>query len=316
MTLFDMPDLLIMPLALAIDLVFGEPPNRFHPVVWMGKTVGLLMKTARRPLRSHAAEFLYGLLVTLLVAGLFAAATWLFLAYVKSVNFAAYVLLGAIILKTAFSLRALRAAAVRVKDLLRLRRLPEARAAVRSLVGRDTAQLDDGQVVSAAVESVAENSCDSFVAPLFFFLFLGVPGAVAYRAINTLDNTIGFRGRYEYLGKFAARLDDVVNFVPARVAAAILVLVAWVVRQDADQAWRVMLRDRRKTASPNGGWTMAAMAGALGVRLEKVGHYTLGEARRPLLPAVIDGSVTMLLSMALVWTAVVILGKVALYAAT
>jgi adenosylcobinamide-phosphate synthase len=316
MTLFGAPDLLILPLALAIDLVFGEPPNRFHPVVWMGKTIGLLMTAARRQRHSPGAEFLYGLLVTLLVTGLFAAVTWLVLTYVRSLNFAAYILLGAIVLKTAFSLRALRTAAVKVRDLLLLGRLPEARAAVRALVGRDTAQLEDGQVISAAVESVAENSCDSFVAPLFFFVFLGVPGAVAYRAINTLDNTIGFRGRYEYLGKFAARLDDVVNFVPARIAAAILVVAAWVVRQDVDTAWRVMLRDRRKTASPNGGWTMAAMAGALGVRLEKVGHYTLGDAQRPLLPAVIDRSVTMLLSMAFVWTAAVILGKVAWYAAT
>ncbi len=313
MTLLDMPDLLMLPLAVAIDLAAGEPPNSVHPVVWMGKTVGLFMKAARRAPHPAAAEFLYGVLVTVLTVAIFTAAAYFLLALIRGVNVPAFVAVGALLLKTSFSLRALRAAAVKVKDMLVSGRLPEGRAAVRSLVGRDTVGLGEGQVVSATVESVAENTCDSFVAPLFLFLFLGVPGALAYRVINTLDNTIGFRGKYEYLGKFAARLDDVVNYVPARITALVFVLAAWILRRDAGSAWRIMLRDHGKTAGPNGGWTMGAMAGALGVRLEKVGHYSLGDDRRPALPAMIDASLRIMLLTAAVWTVVTMLGKVAWY---
>jgi adenosylcobinamide-phosphate synthase len=313
MTFFDIPNLLILLLALLIDLVLGEPPNPVHPVVWMGKLVSLLMKGAPGSQRSRTAQFLYGVIVTVLTIGIFSVAAYFVLAYIRNLNIVAYILVGAVLFKTMFSLRGLGKAALRVKNLLIEDKLPEARAAVKALVGRDTTQLDSGQVVSATVESVAENSCDSFVAPLLYFLLLGVPGALAYRAVNTLDNCIGFRGKYEYLGKFAARLDDVVNFVPARITAFIFVVAGWISRNDIRGAWRIMFRDHSKTASPNGGWTMGAMAGALGVQLEKVGYYKLGDSGNLLLPATIDASVTIMMLMALIWTLVLVILQVGFY---
>ena len=139
------------------------------------------------------------------------------------------------------------------------------------------------------MESVAESTCDSLVAPLFYFLLLGVPGAIGYRVVNTLDSMIGYHGKYEYLGKFAARLDDVLNFIPARLTALLLVLAAFVMKRNGRKAWQTALREHAKTESPNAGWPMAAMAGALDVRLEKVGHYQLGKenafwCQRPLIP--------------------------------
>ena len=127
-------------------------------------------------------------------------------------------------------------------------------------------------LVSATVESVAENTSDSFVAPLFYFLLLGIPGAIAYRVVNTLDAMVGYHGEYEYLGKFASKLDDVLNFIPARLTALLLVVAAFLSKRSASASWRVALSDHSKTESPNAGWPMAAVAGALNVQLETVGH--------------------------------------------
>jgi adenosylcobinamide-phosphate synthase len=135
------------------------------------------------------------------------------------------------------------------------------------------------------VESVSENITDSFIGPVVAFALFGLPGAVAYRAINTLDSIIGYHGYYEYLGKASARLDDLVNLIPARLAALLLVLSSAVLPgQRAARAWRIMWRDHSRTESPNAGWTMSSMAGALGVALEKTGHYRLGDPTRPLEP--------------------------------
>ena len=132
------------------------------------------------------------------------------------------------------------------------------------------------------MESVSENMTDSFSAPWLFFALFGLPGAVAYRAINTLDSMIGYRGEYEFLGKVSARLDDLLNWIPARLTGLLLVLSSlFLPGQNAGGAWRTMWRDHSRTQSPNAGWTMSAMAGALGVELEKVGHYRLGDNTRP-----------------------------------
>jgi len=148
---------------------------------------------------------------------------------------------------------------------------------------------------------VAENTCDSFVAPFFYFLLLGVPGAIAYRVVNTLDAMVGYHGEYEYLGKFASRLDDVLNFIPARLTALLLVLATFLSGRGAPASWRVMLHDHAKTESPNAGWAMAAMAGGLGVQLEKVGHYRLGEANAPLIPETIDAALNLMLLSMVSW---------------
>src|SRR5262249_18581607 len=155
---------------------------------------------------------------------------------------------------------------------------------------RDPSALDAPLVVAATVESVAENASDSFVAPLFYYALFGLPGAVAYRAINTADAMIGYHGRYERLGKVAARLDDVANFVPARLTAALLLAAGACARLRVREGWRILRRAARATESPNAGRPMSAMAGLLGVQLEKVGHYRLGDGAAALDAAHIDAA--------------------------
>ena len=156
-----------------------------------------------------------------------------------------------------------------------------ARHALRLLVSRDTAELDAPLLAAAAIESLAENASDSFVAPLLYYGLAGLPGACVYRAANTLDAMLGYHGRYEYLGKLPARFDDLLNLAPARLTALLIVVAAALHGADARGAWLAMRRDHGRTASPNAGYPMAAIAGALGVRLEKVGHYCLNPAGRP-----------------------------------
>jgi adenosylcobinamide-phosphate synthase len=187
-------------------------------------------------------------------------------------------LLQGVSLKPFFALRMLAEAGGTVRQALEQGDLLAARYALRSLVSRDCSQLTAELVAAAAIESLAENLSDSVVAPLFYYVLLGVPGAAAYRLFNTFDSMLGYHGRYEYLGKVAARLDDVLNFVPARLTALLIIALAPVFGGNRRAAWLIWRRDARKTESPNAGHPMAAAAGALEVQLEKVDHYILGDA--------------------------------------
>jgi len=300
--------LFVLLLALAIDALFGEPPRAIHPVAWMGKAISFLEKFApSSPELSpsngggRARQLVYGGVMVLLTVFIFVSPVYFLLFYISQVSSIAYIIVGALLLKPAFSLRELRYIALDIEALLAKNNLKEARAKMPALVSREPQSLGKSALISATVESVAENTCDSFVAPLFCFLFLGVPGAVAYRVINTWDAMIGYHGKYEYLGKFAAKLDDVLNFIPARISGLLLVVAAYLSRRDGKNAWQVMLRDHGKTESPNAGWPMSAMAGALRTRLEKVGYYSLGNTNNPLSPQLISSGIKLAGVSALLW---------------
>ncbi len=306
--------ILILAGALVIDLALGEPPLALHPVVWMGKFIGLWEKWGLKS--TPLFQFIFGTILTLITIALFAVPAYYLLAYLKDWNFLVYIILGMVLFKITFSLRELRQAAQNIKSLLLAKNLAAARFNLRSLVKRDASNLTEPLVVSAAVESVTENTCDSFVAPLFYFLILGIPGAVAYRVINTLDAMIGRHDQYEYLGKFAARLDDVVNILPARLTALFIVLAAFILRINPRAAWRIMLRDHAKTASPNAGWPMSAAAGALGVQLTKLDHYQLGDQKQPLVPHTIDSASRLIFISAFSWVFLCLAVEVTRFALT
>lgn len=269
----EVAEIALLPLAFAWDALLGEPPGALHPVVWMGSVAGVIER--RAPSDGAATQLAYGALLAAGPPVLYAVATGCAWRAAKRWPIVALAV-GVPLLKGMFALRALREAGEGVRVPLAVGDLGGARAGLRSLVSRDAAALDGPLIAAAAVESLAENLGDSVVAPLCAFAVGGLPGAVAYRAVNTLDAMIGYRGRYEWLGKAAARLDDAVNLLPSRLAALLIVGAAAVAGEDARGAWRVARRDARLTPSPNAGWPMAAMAGTLGVELEKTGHYRLG----------------------------------------
>lgn len=256
--------------AVALDLAAGEPRGNLHPVVWMGRYLDGWWRV--RPGRGRVRPFLFGAAVVLLGLLLFGLPWW-FLGRAVPL----WWLWSIPLLKVTFALRALLRAGEEVREALERGDLDEARRAVRwHLVGRETAQLPAPLVVSATVESLAENITDGLTGPLFWFALLGLPGAWAYRFANTSDSMWGYHTpEKEYVGKAAARLDDGLNWIPARLTALLIVVAAALAGEDARNAWRTMRDQHRRTLSPNAGWTMAAMAGALGVTLEKVGNYRL-----------------------------------------
>ncbi|HEV3193759.1 MAG TPA: adenosylcobinamide-phosphate synthase CbiB [Polyangiaceae bacterium] len=274
-----------LPLAVALDLTFGEPPARLHPVVWMGKAIAMCERFA--PTRGRLRQLAAGTAIAVGVPTVFAAAAWLLESRLRA-HALLGLLVGAFALKTTFALRGLGRAVLTMRDEIALGKVDSARLSLRALCSRDATNLDSASLVAATIESAAENTCDSFVAPLFWFAVLGLPGAAFYRAVNTLDAMIGYHGRYEWLGKASARLDDVLNWLPARLTAGLLLVAGAFSGLNVVGGARVLWRDGALTESPNAGRPMAVMAGLLGVQLTKAGHYRLGDATTPLHPPQIE----------------------------
>ncbi len=260
----------MLAVALLWDGIWGEPSTPWHPVAWLGRTISAL-----RPahLTHPARNFVWGLCIGLLLPSLVGAVGWVLLrAGWLALPLAIY------LCTSSFSIRCLGEASVRVSEPLMREDIQGARAGLGWLCSRNASQLTPAQLSAGAIESVAENASDSAVAPLFWFALLGLPGLMAYRVVNTMDAMWGYRDEREWLGKAAARLDDVLNWIPARVTAVLLVLADPPrARAGARAAWS----DASNTESPNAGWPMAAIAGLLGLRLAKPGHYSLGSGREP-----------------------------------
>lgn len=263
----------MLALALAIDVAFGEPPNALHPVAWFGTLANKLRATL--PLKPAAPALLGG--VTLVLAGL-ACVGALLLTDALLRERAPFLtdLLALFWLQASFAGRALLGAGSVVERALTAGDLPAARAGLRALCSRDPAALSEDELAGAATSSLAENLSDSVVAPLFYYALFGLAGALVFRVVNTLDAMVGYRGRYEWLGKPAARLDDLLGLVPARLTVLLLAAAAWVLRMPVHRGLQVAWRDARETPSPNGGFPMAMVAGVLGARLEKPHTYVLG----------------------------------------
>jgi adenosylcobinamide-phosphate synthase len=266
-------EVLVVVPALVLDLLVGDPVSRWHPVAVFGRSVERVLGWAPSAPR---AQLWSGIALTLGAVAVVALGSSDLLSLTSRVLPLAGVILGALAFKVSFAYRQLRAEAIRIATDLEAGHLMEARTNLSALVSRETGVLTPAQAASAAIESLAENLCDSVAAPFFFYALLGVPGALGYRALNTLDAMIGYHGKYEYLGKTAAMLDDWANAAPARFTALLLMAAAWLAHADARNAVGSAWRDHARTKSPNAGWPMATMAGALRVELTKVGQYRLG----------------------------------------
>jgi adenosylcobinamide-phosphate synthase len=271
------PGLLALGCAALMD-AWVRLPSEAHPVAWFGRLAQWLID--RAPTSPDRKAFRWGLAIALCLPTLAALATWFVLRRVAP-WYPALFALQIVVLYACVCLFGLLQAAQRLGAALD-QGLPEARKQLSWLCSRDPTDLDEPALLNGAIESLAENLSDSVVAPLFFLCCGGLPCAVLYRAVNTLDAMIGYRGRYEWLGKAAAKLDDFLNYVPARLTAWLLWLAAASCsrsqRLDLARGRHTWRRDHARTPSPNGGHPMAMAAGLLGVRLDKPGSYVLGEA--------------------------------------
>ncbi len=286
-------------LAVFLDALLGEPANRFHPVAAMGS---FIRWAARRATGGKVRLFITGMVILIAGCALFSL-PWLAVQFLAAdLPWWLTGIIFGIALKPTFALRRLLETGRDIRQALERGDLPDARRLLSvHLVSRQTGSLTQGLACSAVVESLAENLTDGFVAPLLCFAIGGLPLAWAYRFVNTADSMIGFRTpRYEYLGKPAARVDDALNLIPARLTGLLLVASAVLCGMNAASAWRTMAKQHGRTSSPNAGWSMAAAAGALGVKLEKVGYYRLeGGERLPECSDVRDVSRLVLVSAVL-----------------
>ncbi|MBE8955491.1 MAG: cobalamin biosynthesis protein CobD [Quinella sp. 2Q5] len=267
--------MIIAVVAFLIDALLGDPRSKFHPVVMMGNLISLLEKILRRELDSPLLKiFKGGLLVGTVVAIAYVVGFAVELISHAMPDLAAQVFIQALVLSFMISPRTLGDAAREIYWLLESENLPRAREKVGWIVGRDTVNLNEAEVSRATVETVAENTVDGVISPLFYFAVGGLPLAVAYRAINTMDSMLGYKNeKYFYFGRMAARLDDVANFIPARLTGLLFVGAAIVLQLDWRNAFNMMRRDASKHPSPNGGWAEATVAGALNIQLGGMNYY-------------------------------------------
>ncbi|SQC33773.1 adenosylcobinamide-phosphate synthase CbiB [Kluyvera cryocrescens] len=276
-------------LAWLIDFVIGDPPRWPHPVRWIGHLINVVQRAVRRLCHSDRALRIGGGVMWLLVVGLTYAVAW------GVLRLAAWVhpwLGWGVEVWMIFTVLAGRCLARSAEDVacpLRDNNLTESRIKLSWIVGRDTSALQPEQINRAVVETVAENTVDGIIAPLFFLLLGGAPLAMAYKAVNTLDSMVGYkREKYRAIGMVSARLDDAANFIPARLSWLLISIAAWLCRLDAARALRIGWRDRYNHSSPNCAWSEAAVAGALGIRLggpndyfgQRVEKPWIGDARR------------------------------------
>ncbi|MBN2643946.1 adenosylcobinamide-phosphate synthase CbiB [Trichloromonas sp.] len=273
-----MPFYLQILIALGLDQLLGDPRWLPHPVRGMGK----LALWLENPLRARLPERRAGIAAVVLVVGMTVVVTVAICSAASRLHPLFGNAVAIWLIYTALAMRDLRDHALAVYRPLTKGDLVTARSRARMLVGRDTENLNEAGISRATVESVAENSVDGVTAPLLFSLFAGAPGALFYKAVNTLDSTFGYKNEhYLQFGWAAARLDDVVNFLPARISALLVPLAAVCTGLDGRQSWRIFRRDRNNHPSPNGGQIEAAMAGALQVRLGGENSYFGKKSFRP-----------------------------------
>ena len=259
----------IIIIAFALDCIIGDPQNPFHPIRIIGGGIAFGIKLYKKfKVKSHALQFIMGTALSLIIICLSFALTWQITRGLYAVNFWLGLITEAVICYFLIAPKALKTESMKVCRSLEAGDIEDARKNLSYIVGRDTKNLSKPEIVKAAVETVAENLSDGVIAPLIFIFIGGAPLGMAYKAVNTLDSMIGYRNEdFEFFGKFAARFDDVVNFIPARISAVFMIAGSFIIGADTAGAIRVYKRDRRNHKSPNAAQTESVCAGALGLCL-------------------------------------------------
>ena len=271
----------IVGFAIMLDLIFGDPKNRYHPTAWVGNFIGNLVPLFKN--ENANLEKFGGIIIVLIstaVVGILLIALNLKLDSIignELVNMIVIIVISAILLKTTIAIKGMEKYALAVTKALENDDIDEARVNLAMITKRKTKNLDKNHVLSGVLESISENTVDGITGPMFYFALFGLPGAFIYRVINTIDSMIGYKTEmFKNLGWFGANCDNILNYIPSRLTAMTMVLGAMLLRYDWKNCYEIFKRDGKKTDSPNAGYPMAALAGALGTKLEKIEHYSLG----------------------------------------
>lgn len=261
-------------LAFILDSIVGDPKSKFHPVALIGRIISFYEAVFYKETDNDTKKLWYGGITVGFILLTIYIIVSLLLWMAALVNEWVYYVLEILILYITIAPRSLGSAGFEIIQLLKQGDIKEARTRVSWIVGRDTDHLDESEITRATVETISENTIDGIIAPLFFFIIAGPMGAMMYRTVNTMDSMMGYKNdKYLFFGRVAARLDDILNWIPARLTFVLFVITAFILRFDSSAAWRMGMRDAKKHPSPNGGYAEAPVAGALHIRLGGFNQY-------------------------------------------
>jgi adenosylcobinamide-phosphate synthase len=269
-----------------IDILFGDPPNKYHPVAWLGLLISFFIPKLKGGKDDYNAnkEKIGGMALAVILVTLIGIATQFLISMsLHLFGIVAAAILAALTLKIALAIKGMEKHAIKIIGALERNDIESAQQNLSLIVRRQTNQLNTQDILSATIECIGESTVDGIVTPLFFYSLLGPAGALAYRIINTLDSMVGYKDEYyRNIGWMSAKLDTFSNYVPARITSFLMVISSQLLGADSKNSIEILRRDHGKTRSLNAGYPMATIAGALRIKLEKVGHYSLGENREPL----------------------------------
>jgi len=272
--------IVIVGFALLLDFLVGDPKTKYHPTAWMGKLIASLVPFTKS--NSARKELLGGILlvsvIVIIVSTLLIVLdVGISLLTIDIVSLIVSIAIGSILLKTTIAIKGMQKHALSVVNAVEEGDLDSARNHLSMIVKRDTKNLDKNHILSGVLESVSENTVDGVTGPLFYYAIFGLPGAFVYRAINTIDSMVGYKTTlFKNVGWFGAKCDTVLNYAPSRLTGLVMILGALILGYNWKESLYIMRRDSRKLESHNAGFPMAALAGALGTRLEKMNYYTIG----------------------------------------
>ena len=273
--------ILIVIFAIILDFIIGDPKNKFHPTSWMGTLIAKIVPLIKN--ESPQIEKLGGIVLVILVTGIVSALLVFLNVGIQSISIEfvgifVSIIVGTILLKTTIAIRGMEKHAMSVMESLEQNDLDSARNNLSMIVKRNTKNLDKNHVLSGTLESISENTVDGVTGPLFYFAFFGIIGAFVYRIVNTIDSMIGYKTSiFRNIGWFGANCDKILNYFPARITSLLMVVGAMILGNDWRKSYKIMRRDGKNTESPNAGYPMAALAGALGTQFEKINHYSVGD---------------------------------------
>ena len=272
--------IVVIGFAILLDLLFGDPKNRFHPTAWIGILIGTI--TTRMKNENYNLEKLGGIFIVLIpvcisIVVLSGLDFSIELISVESLSILISIIFGVVLFKMTIAIKGMERHALAVLDSIQKNDLTQARTNLSMIVKRNTKNLDKNHILSGTLESLSENIVDGITGPMFYFAIFGLPGAFVYRIVNTVDSMVGYKTQmFKNLGWFGANCDNVLNYIPSRLTGLTIVLGSMLLGHDWKNCYEIFKRDGKKTDSPNAGYPMAAFAGALGTKFEKLEHYSLG----------------------------------------
>jgi adenosylcobinamide-phosphate synthase len=306
----------IITLALFLDFIFGDPKNKYHPTAWIGSLIAKLTPLCKNP--SDVSEKFGGVILILSATGIVATLIVLLdigitLVTTDVLTIVISIIVGGILLKTTFAIKGMERHALAVLSSIENNDIESARDNLSMIVKRNTKNLDKNHVFSGVIESISENTVDGVTGPLFYFGLFGLPGAFVYRVINTADSMIGYKTSiFKNVGWFAANCDKTLNYIPSRLTGLTMILSAMVLGHNWQNSYHIMMRDGKKTQSPNAGYPMAAIAGALGTKFEKINHYSLGDGEVEFSKDHIKSAISMMKVTSIIFSVIVVMPVVIL----